>query len=186
MIEINLLPWRETKREQDKKEFNLLLAGSFVFAVLVVIIGNYYASSLVESENTRNQVLKNEIVLLDQQIREIKNLEEVKNSLIARMMIISSLQAERTLTVHLFDELIKILPDGVYLTDIKRIQNKVIVQGYAESNSNVSILMRQIQQNPWIQEPELTEIKKKKEVQQNNNGFILSFILKPKSPAAKT
>lgn len=113
------------------------------------------------------------------------------------MTIVQNLQATRGLTVHLFDELIKVLPDGVYLTQMKREGNRITLLGYSESNSNVSILMRNIEANPWIQEPELTEIKKSKDQQDANaavnptpetgeNEFKLSFVLKPKSSALLT
>ncbi|MFC3908428.1 PilN domain-containing protein [Legionella dresdenensis] len=182
MIEINLLPWREIKREREKKEFTTLLLASLVFAIVTVFLVNYYATGLVDGQTQRNQRLRDEITQLDKQIAEIKLLKQIRAGLISRMMIIQKLQATRTLTVHLFDELIKILPDGVFLTEVKRNGDKIVVQGYTESNSNVSILMRNIEKNPWIQVPALTEIKKNKQAEDGvDNEFNLSFILKPKN-----
>lgn len=188
MTDINLLPWREIKREKDKQEFAILVGVAACLGLLIAFIVNYYSTSLVDSQTARNQRLKDEITIFDNQIASIKKLKALRNNLVARMKVAQSLQSKRALTVHLFDELIKILPDGVYFTNIKRVGNQVTVNGYSESNSNVAILMRNIESNPWIQEPKLTEIKKNDAVPtaepnnktDENPAFILSFILKPK------
>lgn len=190
MTEINLLPWREARREQEKKNFTTMLLASLVIAVCLVFLVNHYASSLVGDQTRRNEKLQGEINRLDARIVEIKKLKLIRDGLISRMRIVHSLLTTRILTVHLFDELIKILPDGVYLTEVKRTQNRIIVQGYSESNTNVSILMRNIQHNPWIQDPVLTDIKKSGDKTEdaagakaasNDNEFNLSFVLKPKT-----
>lgn len=179
MTSINLLPWRELKREQEKKQFNTLLLFALIFAVGVTFLFYYYSSSLVDGQTHRNQRLKEEITSFESQIVEIKRLKEVRDGLISRMMIIQGLQAKRTLTVHLFDELVKVLPDGVYLTEFKRENERITLIGYSESNSNISILMRRIEQNPWVEDPVLTEIKKNKDaVTAVNSEFNLSFTLK--------
>ena len=184
MTEINLLPWREARREQEKKNFTTMILASLVIAVCVVFLLNQYASSLVGEQTRRNEKLQGEINRLDAQIVEIKKLKLIRKGLISRMRIVHSLLTTRILTVHLFDELIKVLPDGVYLTEVKRVENRIIVQGYSESNTNVSILMRNIQHNPWIQNPVLTDIKKAGDgakAVSNHNEFNLSFVLKPKT-----
>lgn len=181
MTEINLLPWRETKREREKKQFTTMLFGALILAAGLVLLINYYASSLVDGQTRRNQRLQDEITTLDRQIEEIKKLKEVREALISRMTIVQNLQATRTLTVHLFDELVKVVPDGVYLTQVQRVGDNITVLGYSESNSNVSILMRNIEKNPWIQSPVLTEIKKADTKNTTNNEFKLSFILKPEN-----
>lgn len=181
MTTINLLPWRELKKEQEKKEFLYLLLGAALIGLGVIILINFYVKDLINSQTFRNNKLQNEINIFNKQITEIKQLKKVRSSLISRMKIIHELQERRTLTVHFFDELIKIIPDGIYLTKVKRVGDKVTVEGYSESNTNVSILMRNIEQSPWIQEPLLTEIKKSEDMTTPvNNAFILSFILKPK------
>lgn len=190
MTEINLLPWREARREQEKKQFTTMLLSSLVAAVCVVFLVYQYSSSLVTDQTRRNEKLQSEINRLDAQIVEIKKLKLIRDGLISRMKIVNTLLTTRILTVHLFDELIKILPDGVYLTEVKRTADRIIVQGYSESNTNVSILMRNIQNNPWIQDPILTDIKKAGEktaakagdkAVSNDNEFNLSFVLKPKT-----
>ncbi len=182
MTEINLLPWREKKREQVKKQFTIYLITGISTAILTVFLMNYYATSLVDDQTAANQRLKDEITQLDKQIKEISELKKLRLSLIARMTIVQNLQATRVLTVRLFDEIIKVMPDGIYLYHVDRTGNKVTLLGYAESNTNISLLMRKIEGSVWIQDPVLTEIKKGKEgVTNENNDFKLSFILKSNS-----
>lgn len=181
MTQINLLPWREQKREQEKKFFVILLVIGALIAVFIVFLMNYYALDLVSDQTNRNAILQKEINILDDELKEIKLLKQTRQSLISRMSIVQNLQATRTLMVHLFDELIKILPSGVYVTKLERKNDIVTLWGYSESNTNISILMRNIENNSWIQNPDLTEIKKMEEtLQPADNEFKLSFILKAK------
>lgn len=190
MTDINLLPWRELRREKEKKKFMTLLLMASLLAVAIVLLLYTYQMSILDSQMARNQRLQEAITRYDRQIADIKALKQVRNELISRMKIVYGLQAKRTLTVHLFDELIKILPDGVYLTELKRKDDLVTLRGYVESNTNVSLLMRNIQNNPWIQNPILTEIRKPDVVasppaeQSSKTGkseFVLSFSLIPKA-----
>lgn len=181
MTEINLLPWREKRREQEKKWFTAVLLTSVVGAAVIVFLINYYAGYLVDNQTTRNQMLQKQITILDKQILEIRQLKELKAALISRMSVIRNLQATRVLIVHLFDEIIKIIPSGIYITKLERKDNLITLWGFAESNTNVSILMNNIDHDFWIQNPALTEIKRADEKKQAaNNEFTLSFILKPK------
>ncbi|MGQ3888204.1 PilN domain-containing protein [Legionella sp. CNM-1927-20] len=183
MTNINLLPWRELRREQEKREFRTLMLGAVLIGIGIVILINYYVHDLISTQTSRNQRLQDEINTFNRQIKEIKKLKQIRSEVISRMRIIQGLQAKRTLTVHLFDELIKVVPDGIHLTQVKRVGDKITVQGFAESNTNVSILMRNIEQSPWIQDPILTEIKKSKEATVVNNEFTLSFVLQSKNPS---
>ncbi len=179
MTEINLLPWRELKREQEKKQFTTLIAGVLVAAVGVVVLANYYMNTLIDNQTQRNHRIKQEINRFDRQISEIKKLKEVKQALISRMNIVQNLQATRPLTVHLFDELVEVMPSAIYVTKIERKDNYVTIYGYSESNSNISLLMRKIEKDKWIQSPVLTEIKKRKNQKiREKNEFVLSFYLK--------
>jgi len=181
MTSINLLPWRELKREKEKKQFTTFMAAGLVISALVVFVLNRYAVELVDAQRFRNHRLETEITEFKKQIKEIENLQALRQGLIARMTVVQNLQATRTLTVRLFDELIQILPDGVFITRMERKEDKVTLYGYTESNTNISRLMRNIESNPWIQYPELTEIKKtKKKTERVDNVFKLSFILKPR------
>jgi type IV pilus assembly protein PilN len=182
MTEINLLPWREQKREREKNEFMIYLLAAVVFAVIMVFSINYYARSLVDQQTQRNNQIKTEITRLEEELKEIKTLKVLRQTLIARMNIVQDLQATRTLTVRLLNEIIDIIPDGVYLYQIGRIADKVTLLGYAVSNTNISDLMRSIGSSVWTQDPQLAEIKKSIEVERSdNNEFKLSFVLKSKS-----
>lgn len=182
MTRINLLPWREQKREQDKKLFIILLASSALIASFIVFLINSYAEGLVSNQITRNQMLQREIAAYDNQLKEIKNLKKLKEILIARMSIVRNLQSTRTLMVHLFDELIQVAPSGIYLTKIEGKNNTITISGYSESNTYVSQLMKNIENNDWIHNPVLSQIKKMDEKQQTqiaDNEFKLMFTLAP-------
>lgn len=180
MTQINLLPWRELRREQEKKQFTLYFAFGLIGAVIMVLLMNTYAKQLIEDQSARNEILQKEIQVLNKQTKEIEQIKALRLALIARMNIVQNLQSTRILTVRLFDELIKILPDGVFLTKMERSGDRIILLGYAESSSSISILMRNIEHNPWIYQPDLTEIKKTKEAQARvENEFKLSFTLAP-------
>ena len=185
MTQINLLPWRELKREQEKKRFTTYLAITLAISVVIVFLGNYYVAAKVEEQTALNNRLDDEITEYKKQISEIKNLRTLRQGLIARMKIVQNLQITRILTVRLFDELITILPDGVYVNRMDRVGDKITLSGYTESNSSISRLMQNIELSQWIQLPVLTEIKKMKEGRDDSpSEFKLSFILKPKSTAA--
>jgi type IV pilus assembly protein PilN len=184
MAEINLLPWREKQREKEKKLFTSMMLVGVIAAAAIVFLINLYASHLVDNQTARNQIVQKEINSLNDQIKEIRTLKQVRESLISRMSIIQNLQSTRTLMVHLFDELIKITPSGVYIYKLERKIDQVTLWGYSESNTNISILMTNIEKNPWIHTPVLTQIKKRDDsTKAANNDFSLSFILKPKNQA---
>lgn len=180
MTRINLLPWREEKREQEKKMFVSMLAASGMLSVVIVFLINCYATDLVSNQITRNQKLQQEITAYDNQLKEIKALDKVKSMLIARMSIVRNLQATRTMMVHLFDELVKVMPTGVFLTKIEGKNTVVTVLGYSESNTYVSQIMKNIEHNDWIHNPALSEIKRMDDKKQAaDNVFKLTFVLEP-------
>lgn len=180
MTQINLLPWREKKREQEKKWFTSMLGGGVLLAAGIVFLMYLYVNSLVDNQTERNNLLQKEIAVLDKQIIEIKALKQVREGLISRMLIIKNLQATRTLLVHLFDELIKITPDGLYVYKLERKNDVITLWGYSESNTAISILMRNIENDVWLQNPLLTEIKKIDDSKEAaNSEFSLSFSFKP-------
>lgn len=183
MTQINLLPWRELRREQEKKLFTTMLLACIVAAAFIVFLINSYASGLVSNQVTRNQMLQKEINAMDAQLKEIKNLQKAREMMISRMSIVQHLQSTRTLMVHLFDELINVTPPGIYLTQVEGKNDVITVSGYTESNTFVSILMRNIENNDWLHNPLLSEIKKedneKKKQQAANNEFKLTFVLAP-------
>lgn len=179
MTQINLLPWREQKREQEKKLFTTMLLGCVIAAAFIVFLINYYAANLVSNQSMRNEMLQKEINAMNNELEEIKNLEKAKKTLISRLSIVQHLQSTRTLMVHLFDELINVMPAGVYLTQVQGKNDIISITGYTESNTYVSILMRNIELDDWLHNPVLSEIKKEAKKQPADNEFKLTFILDP-------
>ena len=142
MAKINLLPWREQRREQQRKEFLAVLGGVAAAGVLVALIGHLLISGQIDHQNERNQYLKTHISALDKQVAEIKELQTRRNQLIDRMKVIQDLQGTRPLIVRIFDEIVRTLPDGVYFRGMERTGQQITIRGTAESNNRVSSLMR--------------------------------------------
>ncbi len=159
MIRINLLPHREEKRKAKRQQFYGLLglvsvlAGLIVFLVITVIDG------YISVQDAKNDFLKKEIVALDKQIDQIKRLREQTQALLARKQIIESLQRDRAEAVLLLSELVKQMPEGVYIRSMTQTGEKIALVGYAQSNARVSTLMRNIEASPWLEKPQLVEIK---------------------------
>ncbi len=159
MMKINLLDWREQRREQRKKKFIGLMVAAVVLALATLAVGFGVMNSALTHQKQRNQYLKQQIAEIDLKIKEIQELEKVKNNLLARMRVIEELQASRSATVHFFDELVNTLPDGVTLTAVKQTGNSVSIQGAAESNGRVSTYMKNLEGSPWFENPVLVVIK---------------------------
>ncbi len=161
MININLLPWREKLRAQRRREFGFMVLLAGVLSAVGVLAWFQYNASLIEYQNQRNEFLRGEIARVNNQIREIRELEKVRNQLIARMKVVTSLQSQRPLVVHLFDELITTLPEGVFLSSMVQRGQTITVQGRAESNARVSAYMRNIEASPWLTQPNLRIIEQR-------------------------
>lgn len=159
MIPINLLPHREQKRAAQQKQFFAMAAGMAMIGLGAVILVHGVFAQRIETQSGRNKFLGNEIVALDKQIDEIKKLREQTQSLLARKQVVEALQANRTEAVRLLDQLVRQLPDGLYLKNIKQTNDIVNIQGYANSNARVSTLMRNFDASPWLEQPTLVEIK---------------------------
>ena len=159
MIRLNLLPHREQKRQARKRQFISLSISLTILAVAVVALGHVIMASQIENQNGRNQLLKTEIAKLDEQIKEIDRLREQTQALLARKQIVETLQTNRTEAVHLLDQIVRQLPDGIYLRSVKQTDTRVTLIGYAQSNARVSTLMRNIESSPWLEKPALVEIK---------------------------
>ena len=155
MPRINLLPWREEQRRERKLAFLVALGGGTIAAVLVACALYLLMGSMVDAQNRRNDMLRAEIKLLDKQIEEINDLENAKQKFIARMEIIEKLQRSRPQIVHVFDEIVRTLPDGVYLTGVKQTDKKLKFEGVAQSSTRVSAFMRNLDGSEWLKNPEL-------------------------------
>lgn len=159
MIRINLLPHREEKRKARRQQFYALSGLVVALAGMIWFAGYSYINNLIDRQAAKNAFLKNEVAVLDKQIAEIKKIKEQTEALLARKQVIESLQANRSETVHLFNELARQLPAGVYLRSIKQDKQKITLVGHAQSNARVSALMHNLDESPVLERPELIEIK---------------------------
>jgi type IV pilus assembly protein PilN len=155
MPNINLLPWRAELRAKRRNQFFIGLGASLGAAGLAVLASNAVMEGIISSQNDRNELLKTEIAALDKRIAEILDLEAKKERLLARMEIIEQLQRSRPEIVHVFDEIVRTLPDGVRLVSVKQTASRLEIKGDAESNTRVSAFMRNIDKSKWLTQPDL-------------------------------
>jgi type IV pilus assembly protein PilN len=174
MPRINLLPWREQERKVRRREFLVALGGAAFAAVIFVIAGKLLYSSWIDSQTAKNSLLKKEIVKLDAQIADIQDLENRKQRLVARMEIIEKLQRKRPEIVHLFDELVKTVPEGIYLTQMKETGKKLEIKGVAQSSTRVSTFMRNIDASAWLDNPQLQVVESTKDSPTGGSSFTLT------------
>ena len=155
MPRINLLPWRAALRQKRKKDFLTALVGAVMIGGLLAYGTKLAVQAQIRAQNSRNAILQEEIAELDEQIAEILGLENQKERLLARMEIIQQLQKARPEVVHLFDELVETLPEGVNLTEIRQSGSRIELHGSAQSSTRVSALMRNIDASKWLRDPGL-------------------------------
>jgi type IV pilus assembly protein PilN len=155
MPRINLLPWRAELRQKRKKEFFMALMGALIVGAALVYLSKLTVQGWTSAQRGRNEILKTEITVLDKQIEEIKGLKSQKDRLLARMRVIDQLQRSRPEVVHLFDEIVKAVPEGVNLTDIAQAGQRVELRGVAQSSTRVSALMRNLDGSKWMKDPSL-------------------------------
>jgi type IV pilus assembly protein PilN len=150
MARINLLPWRAERRKQREREFFMQLGASFAAAVLALLLWMSWMGARVDNQNERNAYLQSEIKQLDGRIAKIKDLEKVRQRLLARKQIIEQLQANRSQMVHLFDELVRTIPASARLSALKQSGDSLSLDGVAQSNASVAEYMRNIEASPWM------------------------------------
>ena len=153
MARINLLPWREELRKQKQQEFGVTAISSVVIAGLIVLLAHFHVDGLIDNQDQRNVYLEGEIDILNKRIGRIRELEAMKDNLLARMNVIQELQGSRPESVHLMDELVRTLPEGVHLKTFQQKSKTLAMTGIAESNARVSDYMRQIDSSDWITRP---------------------------------
>ncbi len=176
MARINLLPWREQRRKQQQQDFLVAIGLAVAFTCVVLFAVYMHIEGMKEYQQQRNQRLQNEINVLNRKIKEIRDIEEKKNKLLTKIELIQKLQESRPEIVHLFDELPKVTPDGVYLTKFEQKGNNLFFSGKAQSNARVSALMRAIEHSPWMHSPKLQVIKGKGGRQEEMNDFNMTAI----------
>lgn len=186
MIRINLLPHRAEKRRARQIQFAALSVISVVLGALLVGFVHAAISTQISYQERRNEYLRQETEILDKQIAEIKKLREQTQSLLARKEAVEKLQSDRSDVVHLLDQMLRILPDGVYLKTLKQTGNRINVVGYAQSNARISTLMRAIEDSPWLDSPALVEIHATSAGGARVSEFTLTFNLTKQSAAEST
>lgn len=171
---INLLPWRAELREQKKKEFLAVLGASAVVGLLVFAVWYMTIAGLIDHQKQRNEKIQNEISLLDKKVSEIEALKKQRSDMIDRMKVIQSLQGTRPLIVHIFDELVNKLPDGVFFSRVERKGDKILISGTAESNNRVSTLMRDLNNSDWLKNSVLTKVQANPSFGEQGTDFDIS------------
>ncbi len=161
MAHINLLPWRELRRKEQRRQFLSMLGLTAVAGLALLVAAHMYLAGLIENQQMRLNRLRQEIRVVDKQIREIRDLDKAKRALMDRMEIIQQLQRSRPEIVHIFDELVTTLPDGAYLTEVVQQGNSLKITGKAESDARVSNYMRNLEHSPWFKNPRLSVIQSK-------------------------
>ncbi len=178
MATINLRPWREERSQERQKQFSMNLLGAAIFAALIVFAIGYYFDMMKDRQNDRNGYLKSETTKLDRDIAAIRELKEKRAKLLERLNAIQDLQGSRPLIVRNFDELVRVLPDGVHYSSVSRRADKVSIAGLAQENLDVSSLMRNLDGSIWFGEPNLSGVGKSGE---DMKSFNLSVpVTKPK------
>jgi type IV pilus assembly protein PilN len=173
MAKINLLPWRADRRKQREREFYMMLGASVVAAVLAVLLWVWWMGARIDNQDARNAYLKDQIHQLDGKLEKIKDLEKTKSKLLSRKQIIEQLQASRTQMVHLFDELVKTVPDGVRLRSLKQTGDTLTLEGVAQSNASVANYMRNLDASPYLTRSDLKKTEAKGSDKRNRFEFAL-------------
>ena len=152
---INLLPWREMRQKEQNRQLLSISIGAWILMGLIVFYGHLHVSGLIDNQNKRNEFMQQEIAKLDNQIKQINELKKQRAALIARMQVIQQLQGNRTQIVHVYDDLVHRLPEGVYLTSLRQQGKGLVLTGVAQSNARVSAFMRNLDGSDWFINPDL-------------------------------
>jgi len=177
-VRVNLLPWRAERRAAQRKHLGILAGMVAGLAVAIIVLGHVVIAGYINEQEGRNAFLKGENARLDNEIKEIDKLQEEIKASLARKQVIERLQADRSQVVVLLDQLVKQTPDGVYLKSLKQAGLKVNLTGYAQSNAQVSTLMRNFSASPALENPELIEIKAASVNNRRVSEFIMNVSLK--------
>ncbi|MEW6687900.1 MAG: PilN domain-containing protein [Pseudomonadota bacterium] len=185
-VRINLLPHREERRKRARTHFAVMAGMTAALGAVIVGAGWLVLSQRISDQEERNRFMKAEIAKLDKEIDEIKDVKDKIQALLARKQVIETLQTDRVQTVHLLDELVRQVPEGVFLKSVRQKGPGVHLVGYAQSNARVSTLMRNIESSPWLANPKLIEIKAVTLGKMRISEFNMNLVLKrPTAPAAK-
>ena len=176
MTRINLLPWREALRKERKRQFASVAVGAALLMAAMIFFAHVQINGQIESQNLRNKFLQDEITKVDASIKEIRELESAKKALLTRMNVIQDLQSRRPMVVHMLDELVRAVPEGLYLTKMEQEGHEVVLEGQAQSNARVSAFMRKLDGSDWFENPRLDVI----QIDEKNGTRSSKFLLKVK------
>jgi len=173
MTRINLLPWREMRRKEQDRQILSIAVGAWLLMGLIIFYGHLHVTGLIDNQQKRNEFLDKEIKKVDEEIKEIRELQAARAALLARMRVIQQLQSDRTQIVHTFDDLVRKVPEGVYLFSLKQVGQQFTLTGNAQSNARVSALMRNLDGSEWFMAPELDVINVKPRGADRVSEFVL-------------
>jgi type IV pilus assembly protein PilN len=185
MAKINLLPWRAERRKLREREFFMMLGAAAIAGILAVFLWVWWMDARLDNQDARNTYMKDQIHQLDDKLTEIKELEKTKSKLLARKQIIEQLQASRAQMVHLFDELVKTIPDGVRLGSLKQTGDTLTLEGVAQSNASVATYMRNLDASPWLTHSDLQKTEAKGGDKRDRFDFGLTVKLRAPSDETK-
>lgn len=174
MARINLLPWREARREELKRAFLTILGLVAISAIVLLVLGDRFVNGQIDNQGARNDYLRQNIAELDKQVAEISDLQRRRNQLIDRMRVIQELQGNRPIIVRVLDQLVRTVPDGVFYTSVSAEDQNLAIEGVAESNNRVSSLMRRLDASDWLKDPNLDAVRAAPAFGDQANTFELS------------
>lgn len=174
MAQINLLPWRDERRQELKKEFFVIIAFVLAFAVALVLLADRVVNGQIDHQNARNRYLSEHIAILDKQVAEIRDIQKKRNQLLDRMRVIQDLQGNRPIIVRILDQLVRTVPDGVFYTSLNTKNKAINISGIAESNNRVSSLMRRLDASDWLADPNLDAVRSAPAYGEQATSFKLS------------
>ena len=174
MAQINLLPWREERRQELKKDFLITIGLVLALGVGLILLGDRIVQGQIQYQNSRNQYLADNIKVLDEQVAEIRELQKKRNQLLDRMRVIQELQGNRPIIVRVLDQLVRTVPDGVFYTNLQTKDKTISIRGVAESNNRVSSLMRRLDASEWLANPNLASVRAAPEYGDQANTFNLT------------
>ncbi|GLP97528.1 PilN domain-containing protein [Paraferrimonas sedimenticola] len=186
MANINLLPWREEAREQKKRDYYLALVLTSFVGVLLVYVSMLVVDGWIQDQQARNKYLQDEIVLLDKQIKEIREIKERKRDIERRTEIILSLQEARNLPTHVMDELVRIVPPGIYISNLDKKGSLIWIEGRSESNNHVTNMMRKVKASQWMHDPSMKSIHAQQSDLRQMQRFSLRVAIDDKSDLAES
>jgi type IV pilus assembly protein PilN len=174
MAQINLLPWREERRQTLKKEFLISVALVLFFGFALVMLADRVVNSQIDHQSARNKYLTDNIKELDKAVAEIRDLQKRRNQLLDRMRVIQELQGNRPVIVRVLDQLVRTIPDGVFYTRLSTSGKQISISGVAESNNRVSSLMRRLDASDWLANPILDRVRAEPKFGDQANAFDLT------------